>query len=104
MFIPATILRINSVMLDTTVRAAFFDRLKPELHDMFLPEHCEIVALAACLVDRQDFLKTFVFDAWFLPALFLVLTKSRDRLLRQEVVRVLKEVTPRSRLGDDPYF
>lgn len=94
-FVRAAILRLNSVMLSITVQAAFFNRLKPELYDMFLQEHYEIVSIATAIVSHQGFLKTFVFDKGILPALFMVMTTARDRLLRQEAVRVLKEAIPR---------
>jgi hypothetical protein len=94
-FIRATMMRILSVMLSTVVRSAFFDMHKPELHDVFLPEYCEIVALCSSAVSHRGFLRSFVFDDGIMPSLFVVIIKCRDRMLRQEAVRVLKESIPR---------
>ncbi|KAH8588506.1 hypothetical protein B0O99DRAFT_600739 [Bisporella sp. PMI_857] len=95
LFIRATILRIISTTLTISVRMAFFDRTKTHQCDMFLPEFCEIVALASSIVSHAGFVRAFVFENGIMPALFIVAALCRDNVVRVEAVNVLRAMQPR---------
>ncbi|CZR62946.1 uncharacterized protein PAC_12843 [Phialocephala subalpina] len=94
-YVGATILRIHAVTVELCIRAALFESHKPHAYDSFLPEFCELVALCSALVKHPRFVKSFVFNVGFVPSLFILVTKCRDRMVRQEAIDVLKAAHPR---------
>ena len=94
-FVRATMLRVLSVILSCAVRYAFFDRSKHHLTSVFLPEFCEIVALASSVIDHPSFIRGFVFETAFIPSLFVVVVLCRDKMVRTEIIRIAKAMYPR---------
>ncbi|KAF8858795.1 hypothetical protein BDZ45DRAFT_743006 [Acephala macrosclerotiorum] len=94
-YVGATILRVHAVTVEICIRAALFESHNPHAYDIFLPEFCEIVALCGALVNHPRFVKSFVFNVGFVPSLFILVTKCRDKILRQEAIDVLKAAHPR---------
>lgn len=94
-YVGATILRIHAVTLEICIRAASFESHEPASYDIFLPEFCELVALSGALIKHPRFIKSFVFNVGFVPSLFVLVTKCRDKMVRQEAIDVLKAAHPR---------
>lgn len=95
-FVGANTLRIHALTLSASLRSAFFSSApNSSQFDIFLPEYCEIVALARRISTHPTFVKSFVFDAGIVPSLFIVAAKSRDVMLKREVIEVLKRASPR---------
>jgi len=95
-FVGANTLRIHALTLQTSLRSAFFSPASDDTQfDIFLPEYCEMVALARRISTHKTFIKSFTFDTGILPPLFIVVAKCRDDMLRREVIDVLKNASPR---------
>ncbi|RFU32386.1 hypothetical protein B7463_g3897, partial [Scytalidium lignicola] len=94
-FIAAHVIKIQSLTINVSMRAAFLDEAAS--YDMFLPDFCEIIALARALSEHHGFTRDFVFDpgAGVIPCLFMAMAKSTDRDVRKEAVDVLHAIEPR---------
>jgi hypothetical protein len=95
-FVGALTLRIHALTLLISLRSVFFDDgVQSKAHDVFLPEYCEIVALAREVSCHPNFVKSFVFDAGIVPSLFVVVTKCGDQMVRREAINILRVCSPR---------
>ncbi|KUJ09353.1 uncharacterized protein LY89DRAFT_724374 [Mollisia scopiformis] len=94
-FVGFTILRIHAITVEICVRSALFETTTTQAYDVFLPEFREMVALSSAIVNHPRFLKSFVFNMGFVPSLFIIVTKCRDKTVRQEAIDVLKAAHPR---------
>jgi len=95
-FVGALTVRIHALTLLISLRSVFFDEgVKSKAHDVFLPEYCEIVALAREVSSHPSFVKSFVFDAGIVPSLFVVVTKCGDKMVRREAISILRDCSPR---------
>ena len=93
-FLPATILRVQSVSVDSILRATHLpastckdERLKDQAQ--------EIISLSRRAIAHPDFRKTFVFDVGIIPSLACVLMTSHNRSIGEEIVRIAREMAPR---------
>ena len=95
--IGAATLRLHALTLELSLRSRFLDQGKAKSHyyDIFLPEYCEMVAICREVALHPRFVKSFVFDAGIVPSLFVVITKCRDRMVREEAISILKMANPR---------
>jgi len=95
-FVGANTLRIHALTLHISLRSVFYS-LAPNntQFNIFLPEYCEIVALAKGITSHPSFVRSFVFEAGIVPSLFVVVAKCTDSMLRQELIDVLHKASPR---------
>jgi hypothetical protein len=89
-FIGGIMLQVQATMSSVTLASAFFN--SETGYDVFLPEFRDIVALAASTEPLSNYPRkrlSYHFDGGFIPPLFLVATKCRDRVLRREAISLL---------------
>ena len=94
-FVGALTLRVHVLTLELSLRSYFFNETDIQPYDTFLPEYCEIVALCKSVTEHHRFVKSFIFDTGIVGPLFVIVTKCRDRMLRQEAISVLKKASSR---------
>lgn len=93
-FLPATILRIQSVSVDSILRATHFSG-SPCKDENISHQAREIISLTRRAIAHPDFRKTFVFDVGIIPSLACVFMTSHERSIGEEVVRIAREMIPR---------
>jgi hypothetical protein len=94
-FVGALTLLVHALTLELSLRSYFFNETDIHPYDIFLPEHCEIVALCKSVAEHHQFVKSFIFDTGIVGSLFMVIAQCRDRMLREEAISVLKNASPR---------
>lgn len=99
-FVGALTLQIHALTMDISLRQTFFETGimllgEQNVYDVFLPDYCELVALAREVSEHPSFVRDFIFDSGIAPCLFLVVTKCRDVMVRRDAIDVMKKATPR---------
>lgn len=92
--VGGTLLQVQAKMSAITLASAFF--VLETGYDVFLPEFHDIVTLTDSVSgmvlagrNHQDKRLIYHFDGGFIPPLFLVATKCRDRALRRKAIALL---------------
>lgn len=92
-FIAAATLRVLALRSDLSAQRITAPIPAPP--DLFVSESREIVLLCKSLLSDPSFKRGFVFDCGFIPTLFVVITVCRQRDIREEAIRVLRQAAPR---------
>jgi hypothetical protein len=89
--VGGALLEVQAKMSSVTLGSAFFTLETG--YDIFLPEFSDIVALtdsiSSTLITPSNTILSYHFDGGFIPPLFLVAAKCRDRGLRRKAIALL---------------
>ena len=93
-FLPATILRVQSVSVDCIIRVTHV--LDSACADQDLSRQIrELIFLCQRAIAHPDFQRTFVFEVGILPSLGLAMMVSHERSFVEEIVSIARNMIPR---------
>ncbi|ESZ95239.1 hypothetical protein SBOR_4351 [Sclerotinia borealis F-4128] len=61
------------------------------IHNLLLPDYCEIITVCRAIVNHPAFIKSFIFGGGIIPQLFVVVCKCPDLNVRREAIQILKD-------------